>query len=280
MINQIIFVVLCFTHQLLINGCGTAASTSSLEDEVAYSSCNNLAQYLVHENQLGDLLDLLAYDRELVLTQDENGWTPLHEAAKNGNPLMVSLLVENGVDPLAKTKNGHTALEILKASRQIMYLPEHSHLANRYELSQAILEKADNGHELNDHVINREAINKSHEVILKIPALAMALVFYDLKSELEELYNIDSDVINDADDRGWSPVHEAARNGNLEILKFLISKGADCTKKTNDGMTVLSIAKTFAREMGSETYQEVVGLLRLSMNINENSRMQYSRSLR
>jgi len=275
---QIIFIVLCFTNQLLINGCGTSASASILEDEVAYNSCNNLAQYLVHENQLGDLIDLLTYDRESVITQDENGWTPLHEAAKNGNPLMVSLLVENGVDPLAKTQEGHLALDILRASWQTMRVPNDSNVAKRFEISHSILEKADNGKELNDHIIDREAINKSHEVILHIPALAMALVFYGLKNELEELYTVNPDVINDTDDRGWSPIHEAARNGNLEILRFLILKGADCSKTTNNGMTVLGIARMFARDMGKDTYQEVLDLLK--SNMNGSSRIQYSRSLR
>lgn len=34
------------------------------------------------------------------------------------------------------------------------------------------------------------------------------------------------------DDNGWQPIHEAVRNGRLDIVKFLIEHGASANDKT------------------------------------------------
>ncbi|KAF0723760.1 hypothetical protein Ae201684_017432 [Aphanomyces euteiches] len=43
---------------------------------------------------------------------NNNGWRPLHFASKNGNQEVVKLLMDEGADPLAKTKIGQTAFEL------------------------------------------------------------------------------------------------------------------------------------------------------------------------
>ncbi|KAL5600867.1 hypothetical protein FOVSG1_006897 [Fusarium oxysporum f. sp. vasinfectum] len=42
-----------------------------------------------------------------------------------------------------------------------------------------------------------------------------------------------------ATENGWMPLHEASENGNLEIMKMLLEKGADATAATMDGRTPL-----------------------------------------
>jgi len=270
-----------FMGQVVVASCGSSVPSKSNQEEITYSSqCNNLAQYLVHENQLDGLIDLLSYDRELVLTEDVNGWTPLHESARKGNPLMVYFLVANGVDVLAKTDEGYTALEIVERSRPESVTADDD-VVKMFKLSKIILEKALKGKGLNDQIINKEAINKSGEVTLDMPGLANALTFYELGDELEELCYLKEDVIDESDKNGWTPLHEAARKGNMNILKLLLEQGADVFKMTNSGETAYDIAKTIYKiEDDKEAYKEVMHLLKLNMKESNLLGTQRSRTLR
>ena len=45
--------------------------------------------------------------------------------------------------------------------------------------------------------------------------------------------------VNTKSDTDWTPLHNAAGEGNKEIVERLIDKGADVNPKTNDGYTPL-----------------------------------------
>jgi hypothetical protein len=45
---------------------------------------------------------------------NEDGWTPLHLAARAGAAEKVKLLLEAGADAVAKTKQGHTPLALVR----------------------------------------------------------------------------------------------------------------------------------------------------------------------
>jgi len=73
----------------------------------------------------------------------------------------------------------------------------------------------------------------------------------DVKSFVEEK---GADV-NAKSDVGWLPfrdsgrttLHRAIHKGNLEIIKYLLSKGADINERDDDGETVLCRAAWFNR---------------------------------
>lgn len=248
--------------RVVLSQCGESSSDLTNQKEVASSAeCNNLAQYLVHENQLSDIIDLLSYNRKLVLTQDVKGWTPLHEAAMHGgNPLMISFLIANGVDALTKTKAGYTALDLLRGSRPRVSASDNDHAVNIFKLSEIILKNAEKGKGLDGNDIDKEAIDHSNEAILTMPVLANGLVFYGLKNELEELYYLNPEVIDESDENGWTPLHESARTGNVDISIFLIEKGADTFKRTLGGKTAMDVAKKYAKTAKKEASNEVLQL--------------------
>ena len=62
--------------------------------------------------------------------------------------------------------------------------------------------------------------------------------------QVEDILNNQKDIdIHKRDENGWQAIHEAVRNGNIDIVKLLTSHGADLTAKTNNGGTVMWWAK-------------------------------------
>jgi acyl-CoA-binding protein len=57
-----------------------------------------------------------------------------------------------------------------------------------------------------------------------------------------ELYQRNSNIINVKDKEGMSPLHWAADRGHIEVVRFLLSHGADIDAQDNCGNTPLHIA--------------------------------------
>jgi prolyl 4-hydroxylase len=58
------------------------------------------------------------------------------------------------------------------------------------------------------------------------------------------------DIVNQKDKNGWTPLHEGARSGHLDIVRYLIESGADANATTSGtGGTALWWAK---KELGAD----------------------------
>eukprot|EP00536_Pseudo-nitzschia_multiseries_P014946 jgi/Psemu1/262545/estExt_Genewise1Plus.C_7950003 len=60
--------------------------------------------------------------------------------------------------------------------------------------------------------------------------------------KLKEASEISSRFLGWKDHNGWTPMHEAARNGHKEVMDFLIEKGEDVNTLSKDKMSPLRIA--------------------------------------
>lgn len=56
----------------------------------------------------------------------------------------------------------------------------------------------------------------------------------DLKS-LSLALEKDSEIVNARDENGWTPLHEGARGGHTEIVKFLHEHGGELNARTSSG---------------------------------------------
>ena len=56
---------------------------------------------------------------------------------------------------------------------------------------------------------------------------------------LEQVLNALEDIVNKKDANGWTPLHEGARGGYLEVVELLVEKGADINEITANGETPL-----------------------------------------
>lgn len=75
---------------------------------------------------------------------------------------------------------------------------------------------------------------------------------------IEELLTVNPvDLIHSKDENEWQPIHEAARAGHLDVLKYLVDMGADISSKTSNGGTPL----WWARKVLDEDHEVVQYLL-------------------
>lgn len=83
----------------------------------------------------------------------------------------------------------------------------------------------------------------------------------DLKTLKKEVSNM-KELIHAKDSNGWQPIHEGARAGHLEVVKFLVENGADVNAMTHGdlGGTALYYAKkTFEDDHPIVAYLESIG---------------------
>jgi prolyl 4-hydroxylase len=60
---------------------------------------------------------------------------------------------------------------------------------------------------------------------------------------IEHHVRANADIVHVRDANEWQPIHEAARGGHLDVLKYLVDLGSDIGAKTSNGGTSLWWAK-------------------------------------
>jgi ankyrin repeat protein len=48
-----------------------------------------------------------------------------------------------------------------------------------------------------------------------------------------EIIDAHEEYVNARDANGWTPLHEAVRNGRVDLIQFLIDRGSDVNSRTN-----------------------------------------------
>lgn len=65
--------------------------------------------------------------------------------------------------------------------------------------------------------------------------------------------------INERDDKGCTPLHKAAGQGQLNVVQWLIENGANATIKNNAGETARDVAQRFAQLAVSKILETEIG---------------------
>ena len=138
-------------------------------------SGRNLAHEFAQQNLIFELIDLAHQHKDFLYAKDSNGWTPLHEGAKNGHVLVVLFLVSNGADPNAKTSDGAKPRDLLHDEGVLVQ--EDTTIKERYNLVQTVLVKAEGGQGYDGLPIKKN----SNELVTHFTHLAHALVHLQVR---------------------------------------------------------------------------------------------------
>ena len=143
--------------------------------------------------------------------------TWLSRAAQCGQEKVVRLLLENGADVEAKTKDGDTVLHLMASQ-------------GREAVVQLLLEKGADV-EAKDDVYGYTALHmatqEGHETVVRLLVEKGASVSKKVEG-----------VINS----GWTALHFASCHGYEVVVRLLVNNGADVEAKDNDGNTPLHYA--------------------------------------
>jgi ankyrin repeat protein len=156
-----------------------------------------LVHYAAESNNI-ELMEYLFTEcdmQKFINETEEDGTTPLHRACLEGSPAMVEYLIAQGADLYAIDEN----------ARGILH---YAAMNDDTHMMQFLL----------------EFIKDYKEKLLDKYAKAKKWI------KLQALLNKKDIHIDQMSQKG-TPLHIAARKGNLEVVKFLLDQGADCRKK-------------------------------------------------
>lgn len=185
---------------------------------------------------------LLDQDPRLIeaRTQDQEGETPLHDAARWERKDIVQLLLERGADVNAKTKGlGYTPLHITAArgNQAIadLLLAKGADINAQSTYSGTPLFFAETPEMIN-YLVKRGGAIGARDRDLKTSLHRAALNGY--VEVCKALIDTKADV-NAADINGVTPLHWAAGSGHLAVVKLLLDNKADVNRVSRWGTNAL-----------------------------------------
>eukprot|EP01119_Soliformovum_irregulare_P017416 TRINITY_DN5175_c0_g1_i3.p2 TRINITY_DN5175_c0_g1~~TRINITY_DN5175_c0_g1_i3.p2 ORF type:complete len:474 (-),score=165.59 TRINITY_DN5175_c0_g1_i3:47-1468(-) len=184
----------------------------------------------LHVAVLAQDVDVIVYllERGASLTCDTDiGWTPLHTAAKMESPTSISilklLLEQPGVDPNPRDQGGLTPLDLAIDAGFVdksVYLMNKGGISPKFSLLSGFASTKSGWTPLHS-LISESKISFIPEIIAGC------------------------DVNSQESGRMWSPLHAAARHGDADTVKLLLSHGADPMLTDKHGRTAFDVATTF-----------------------------------
>ena len=150
-----------------------------------------------------------------INVKDNEGWTTLMYAINKENWEIVKYLIEHGADVNAKDKNGNTAL-ILAIDTYRIAVSYSFYSGRELDYIETIKFLIYNGANVNiKNKIGETplSLSKGYPILTKL-----------LKDKRRADFNI-------KDNEGWTSLMHASRNRHLEVVKYLLEKGADIDAK-------------------------------------------------
>ena len=139
---------------------------------------------------------LLKESPDLVHSTDDAGMTPLHRAAENGQRAMVEVLVAHGANVGARAKDGQTVLQRAR---------------NKETLDTILSYAPGEGKDIFLATLTGD-LEAVRSLVSSDPSLVNAVAG---KTDVYALVN------------GATPLHHGVFSGNLELVRFLVEKGAN-----------------------------------------------------
>ncbi|MHB0997971.1 MAG: ankyrin repeat domain-containing protein [Armatimonadota bacterium] len=142
---------------------------------------------------------------------DNSGMTPLFYAAARGSIEMVDMLLEKGADPCRRNKDGYSVISFACMNDTSM----HTTVENGIPTTRFTDTKPDIA------ILNRLIDLTGRDILTIFDAAAMD----DIK-KADELLQKDLSLLDARNSQGMRPLQYAAKFGNVNMIKYLLGKGA------------------------------------------------------
>ncbi|KAF5604474.1 multiple ankyrin repeats single kh domain protein [Fusarium subglutinans] len=166
-----------------------------------------------------DIIRVLLVAGSDANARDDNGWTPLHNAAYQGNPDGIEVLLRYGANAHALTKDGRTALHVALESWTTSD-------RNMLRIVKLLLDTG-----VGTNIKDSKGSTPLHSACLSYGVSVVGLL---LAKEAD---------VNAVDNEGMSPFRMATRReiceATIDIISLLINQGANVNSQDNDGSTAL-----------------------------------------
>ncbi|MDB4808166.1 ankyrin repeat domain-containing protein [Verrucomicrobia bacterium] len=194
----------------------------------------------------GEVVKLLIAEGADVNASDENGATPLHMSAAKGHKEIAKLLIAEGTDLDWPSNDKSTPLRYAAVQGHgelvELLIAEGANVnATAKNGSTPLAAAASSGHiGVAELLIVKGADISLHE---KNKASPLHLALHQGHNEVIKLLIANEvDAVSKCGSCGLSPLATAAANCDREVVKLLISKGADVNEKGEEGLTALHTA--------------------------------------
>lgn len=156
-----------------------------------------------------------------VNIEDEDGSTPLHYTASGGDLELTKLLLASGADASARDNKGFTPLTAAGKPQDNWGLKI---TGEDGEIIYQVFQKQNQPYILK---LLAEHIDNSDINILDAASLG------DIEKVMTLVMD-DPSLVESVDEYGYTALHRASSLGHIEIVRFLISRGADVNSRAND----------------------------------------------
>jgi ankyrin repeat protein len=205
-----------------------------LLSSIIYSQDFDKLAYAVVNKDLTALDSLLNAGIDINVTEEDRGATVLLIACSfKDYENVVSILISRGADVNFKGKDGRTPL---------MWAAGNSLETIKILLNNGADVKAKGDDGMNAFIQSTFGILSK-----KVSTDVMDLL-------LENGADVNS-ALNGKNAAGWTALHFAAINGDIDLVKYLLSRGANVNHTSDEGSTALSLAR-------QEKYKEIINLLK------------------
>jgi len=182
------------------------------------------ARLMIDGKNLSDLIKILITNRLDINAKNNDGQTVLHVAVTAKQFDLVQELLDNGADPKIKDNNGITPFLLKTADNETLF-----YFAPIPIMRLALKYGADID-SINDH---------------KNTALISAVS----NNDIDRIHFLNNYANTNIKGRaGQTALHIAVEKGYVEIVKFLLKKGADINAQNDEGRTPLHLARFSGKE--------------------------------
>ncbi|CAB0029330.1 unnamed protein product [Trichogramma brassicae] len=217
--------------------------------------------HLICRDDLAEMLFEICDEKHQMVEVDarkNDGWTPLLEAIYNGKINLVEILLRRSACPNLVNDKGQTCLHIIcrrddddkNMAKMLFEICDEKHQmvqvdAQDNEGQTPLHEAMFNGNINLVEILMRRGANPNladdngytplHILCLReYDAVDLAKRFFEIGKEFNKPVKVDAQ-----DNEGWTPLHEAIFNGNMNLVEILLRRGASPNVADNDKFTPL-----------------------------------------